>query len=109
MIYLGINGTIELLNYENNYNQFWNVHADCEQVNIFSNIFETEASFDSLEVDGVYFSGSVLVDLILGSDFIVSFVSNERKTMHGFSLVWECYKGEVTSGLKQFQNELLST
>ena len=104
MIYVGTNGTIELLDYENNYNQFWNVRADCEQVNIVSTLFETQNGYDLVRVDGIQYSGSMLVDLVLPSSFIVSFVSDEWTTGSGFSLDWKCYDEPAHSGTnKQFK------
>ena len=90
------------MDYKDNLNRFWNVRADCEQVNIFENILDIKSGYDFVTVDGVIFTGQIdVVDLILDSSFIVSFISyesDESTAMRTFSLNWECYDESLISG-----------
>ena len=49
--YKGTNGTIEILEYDNNMNEEWSINTDCDQVHIYSEIMNIESGFDFLFIE----------------------------------------------------------
>jgi len=88
------NGTISLLNYSNNFNAEWHVHAECEYVQIQSDLFKTQEGFDIVTISDAsmekQFSGKEDINDVLLGNFSIRFVSNGYYTDDGFVLVWEC-------------------
>ena len=87
----GTSGVIELNNYENDHDQVWVVHSECESVHITSTQFATEGCCDHLTIDDELYSGTGEISQIVGSSFTVSFSSDYSVTNTGFTLLWSCY------------------
>ena len=88
------NGTISLLNYNNNFNAEWHVHAECEYVQIQSGSFKTEVGYDIVTISDAsmekQFSGTEYINDVLLGNFSIRFVSDGSISDDGFLLVWEC-------------------
>ena len=50
---------VELLNYQDNYEQIWTFETECDYVELVSKYMSTQKDFDILTIDGVKFSGTV--------------------------------------------------
>ena len=95
-----VNGTIQLLGYENQMKETWYVEADCNEVNIQSEMFQTEQGWDFLTIsdqeNSQGYSGDQLVNQNASSIFSIEFESDGAFTMNGFVLKWTCIKPTQT-------------
>ena len=83
-------GIIDHQSYDNNEALEWRVNSNCSQIRVTSTLFDTEACCDFLSIEGVSYSGSDVVDQIVGNIFLVEFKSDGSQTATGFSLEWAC-------------------
>ena len=80
--------------YKNYENLVWQIVSNCTKVLVQSTKFETEEWFDYVTIDGVEFSGSTPVSILVESgQFFITFQSNRWINKDGFVLQWECYNG----------------
>ena len=91
LFFQGTNGEIQLLYYDNNFDDVWQIRADCDHVHIFSTVFYVEDGYDFVTIDDKTFSGAIVVDQFVSSSFYVTFSSDEIGTDTGFILKWECF------------------
>lgn len=92
----GSNGSIEYLNYSNDAYAAWRVESDCDQVHIYSEVFDTEADFDYLVINGASYSGSGNISQIVPGNFSLQFSSDNSENASGFILHWTCSNENVT-------------
>ena len=94
-----VNGTIQLLDYDNKIKETWFVKADCDEINIQSEMFQTEEN-DLVTISNQgknqSYSGKQLVNQTVSSTFAVEFESDAFKTNAGFVLRWTCIKPKQT-------------
>ena len=57
-------GELELLEYENDMNQYWKIESNCDSVRLQSESFQTEVNYDLLYINGESFTGSVSIDTV---------------------------------------------
>ena len=91
-----VNGTIQLFDYDNFIEETWVVEADCDEINIQSEMFQTEENYDfvtiSYEEKNQTYSGEQLVNQNASSTFSIKFESDDAYTDAGFVLRWICIK-----------------
>ena len=78
----------------------WFVEADCDEVNIQSEMFQTEKYFDvvtiSTQEKNRTYSGDQLINRNASSPFAIKFASDDWVTEAGFVLKWTCIKPKQT-------------
>lgn len=85
-----VSGNIQLFDYGNFEERTWPVYSNCQSVRIRSTMMKTEKKFDFITIEGTKYSGNKEIDVILASNFTVSFNSNQDTTEKGFVLNWNC-------------------
>ena len=95
-----VNGTIQLLGYNNEMTETWFVEVDCDEVNIQSEMFQTEEGYDFVSIadqeKSQRYSGEQLVNQNASSSFYINFKSDRYVTKAGFVLKWTCIKPKQT-------------
>lgn len=94
---------MRLENYGSNENRTWEISSNCNDVHVRSTKFETEEGYDLLTIDGVAYSGSTPVDVVVeGGNFLITFQSDRSVQKDGFVLQWTCYNGKDIVWLSPF-------
>ena len=90
------NGTISLQNYGYNLNEEWHIEAECEYVQIQSDLFKIEAGYDFLTISDEFltkqFSGTQQINEIVDGNFSILFTSDSYMNDEGFILLWRCFE-----------------
>ena len=81
-------------NYGNSINEEWHVEAECEYVQIQSELFKTEAGYDFLTISDEFltkeFSGTEKINETMHGNFSILFTSDAYVNDEGFILLWKC-------------------
>ena len=94
-----MSGKIELNDsrYRANYVHVWDINSDCDQIEILSELFQTEACCDVLNIAETNYSGRSVIDtLVDGPKFQAIFSSNEDISSSRFIINWSCYSYNQT-------------
>ena len=87
----GREGELWLGRYGNNEEIEWDINSDCLNIHLVSKYFDTEEGYDILRIDGRGYSGSGSIDQIInGSAFVATFISDRSETRTGFNVLWSC-------------------
>ena len=83
-------GTIELLNYENNLDENWEISPSCSSVWIHSTLLYVENNYDFLYIGDEQFTDAGCVDKLYDTPVSVRFTSDGSINKDGFTLHWSC-------------------
>jgi len=88
-------GTIELLNYEDNLDRSWEIAPSCSSVWIYTTLFKLEENYDNLFIASDEFTGSLCIDEMYDTPVTVRFTSDTSVNDDGFTLHWSCEQGDA--------------
>ena len=83
-------GTIELLNYENNLDENWEISPSCSSVWIHSTLLYVENNYDFLYIGDEQFTDTGCIDQLYDTPVSVRFTSDGSINKDGFTLHWSC-------------------
>ena len=87
-----MNGTIELSPYESNMDETWMIESNCENIRIWSELFETTKGFDFLWIGENEYNGNDKINQTMTNNSTIRFKSNRWVDKKGFKLIWNCEK-----------------